>query len=161
MNSMAKFAIGLVAGVVFGLALVLSEMTNPARILGFLDVFGHWDPRLAFVMVGAIAVHAPVVYWLRRRGKPFIESKLSVPPEARIDMRLILGAALFGIGWGVAGYCPGPAVVAATRGGSALLLVVSMVVGMGLHEVLVSRRTNAALRAPREPNLASLEGAQH
>ncbi len=101
-----RFLIGLGAGILFGLGLIVARMTDPSRIQGFLDIFGQWDPRLAFVMVGAIAVHAPFAFWLRRRGKPFLADQLSLPHESRVDGRLLTGAAIFGIGWGLAGYCP-------------------------------------------------------
>ena len=145
-----KFLIGLFAGGLFGLGLVVSEMVNPARILGFLDVFGHWDPSLAFVMMGAIAVHAPFIFGLRRRGKPLLAAQFSKPPRAPVDARLVLGAALFGVGWGIAGYCPGPALVASTRSGSAAVLALSMLVGMWLHDWLAERATPNGLRT-REP----------
>jgi hypothetical protein len=149
-----KFLIGLVSGVVFGLGLVVSQMTEPARILGFLDVFGKWDPSLMFVMAGAIGVHAPFVFWLRRHGKPLLASRLSIPVEARVDAKLVIGSALFGLGWGLGGYCPGPAVVAATRNGSAAILALSMVVGMWLHDWLAERWSRNALRESKPPRLA-------
>jgi len=128
-----RFLIGILAGAIFGLGLVLAQMTDPSRILGFLDVFGHWDPRLALVMVGALAVHASSSYWIRRRGKPLLASSLHLPRQTSIDRRLMTGAALFGIGWGLAGYCPGPAIVAAPTNPSALLLALSMIVGMWIY----------------------------
>jgi len=135
-----KFLIGLAAGALFGLGLVIAQMTDPSRIIGFLDLFGQWDPRLAFVMVGAIAVHAPFVLLLRRRGKPFLANTLRIAPESRIDGRLVLGAAIFGVGWGLGGYCPGPAVVAASRHSSAALLLLSMIAGMWLFDRVFDRR---------------------
>ena len=156
MNTLGKFLIGLVAGVVFGLGLVVAQMTDPQRILGFLDVFGKWDPRLFAVMLGAIGVHAPFVFWLRRRGKPLLANRLRIPTEARIDRKLVIGAALFGVGWGIAGYCPGPAVVSAGRGGTAALFAVSMVVGMWLFDKLVARTPNDALREPRAMSIEPL-----
>jgi len=149
-----KFLIGLIAGAVFGLGLVTAQMTEPARIFGFLDVFGKWDPSLLFVMGGAILLHAPFVFWLRRRGKPLLASKLSIPSESRVDARLVLGAVIFGVGWGLGGYCPGPAVVAATRSYSAAILTLSMVVGMWLHDWFVDRSYRNALRAPKPAQLA-------
>lgn len=128
-----RFLIGLVAGAVFGSGLVCSQMTDPRRIIGFLDLFGQWDYRLALVMLGAIAVHAPFVFWLRRRKKPFLADSLSLPRETRIDRKLVIGAAIFGVGWGLGGYCPGPAIVAATRSGSAAVLTLSMLAGMIIY----------------------------
>ena len=134
-----KFLIGLTAGAVFGWGLVIAQMTDPRRIFGFLDVCGKWDPRLACVMLGAIAVHAPFVFWLRRRGKPFLADRLSFPSKTGIDRRLICGAAIFGIGWGLGGYCPGPAIVAASRSGSAAVLTLAMLLGMLLFGRVSSR----------------------
>jgi len=155
-NTLGKFLVGLVAGAVFGLGLVVAHMTDPERILGFLDVFGQWDPRLAAVMMGAIGVHAPFVFWLRRRGKPLLANNLSIPTEAPIDRRLVIGAVLFGVGWGIAGYCPGPAVVSAGRSGTAALFTVSMVVGMWLFDKLVARTPNDALRELRTISIEPL-----
>ncbi len=138
-----KFLIGLGAGVLFGLGLVIAKMTDPLRIIGFLDILGHWDPHLAFVMVGAIAVHAPFVFLLRRRGKPLLADKLSFAPESRVNTKLVLGAAIFGAGWGLGGYCPGPAIVAASRHGSAALLALSMVAGMWIFDRIFDRRKSS------------------
>ena len=149
-----KFLIGLIAGALFGLGLVIAQMTDPRRIIGFLDLFGNWDPRLAFVMVGAIAVHAPFVFLLRRRGKPFSADKLSIPPETRIDRKLIFGAALFGVGWGLAGYCPGPAIVAAPRNGSAALLTLSMLAGMWIFGRIFDRRATPSLNVRESDGIA-------
>jgi uncharacterized membrane protein YedE/YeeE len=137
---MMQLLIGLIAGGVFGAGLVVSQMTDPARVLGFLDVFGHWDPRLAFVMLGAIGVHAPVVAWLRRRGRPVFGSSLHLPERTRIDRRLVIGAAIFGVGWGLAGYCPGPALVATLASPAALMLTLSMSAGIFVHDLLLNRR---------------------
>jgi uncharacterized membrane protein YedE/YeeE len=136
---MIQLIVGVIAGGLFGAGLVLSEMTNPLRVLGFLDFFGTWDPRLAFVMVGAIVVHAPVVVWLRRRGRSLLDGPLHLPQQSSVDRRLLLGATVFGLGWGLAGYCPGPALVAAPGSVSALLLTLAMCVGMLLHDRIVSR----------------------
>lgn len=129
-----KFLIGLATGALFGIGLVVAGMTDSARIFGFLDVFGEWDPRLMFVMVGAIGVHAPFVYWLKRRGTPYLANSLTLPAQARIDVALVSGAALFGIGWGLGGFCPGPAVVASLRNGNAALVAVAMIAGMWLAD---------------------------
>jgi uncharacterized membrane protein YedE/YeeE len=140
-----RFLIGLASGALFGLGLAIAQMTDPSRIIGFLDLFGQWDPRLAFVMVGAISVHAPLAYLLRRRGKPFLAENLGIPPESRIDGRLVLGAAIFGVGWGLGGYCPGPAIVAASRSGSAAILALSMIAGMWLFDRVFDRRSKSSL----------------
>lgn len=121
-----------VAGAVFGVGLLLAGMTNPARVLGFLDVTGAWDPGLAFVMGGAVAVYALAVRWIqRRRPEPWFDVLFHLPSRRDIDRPLVIGAAIFGIGWGIAGMCPGPAVVAAATGNSAaILFVATMLLGM-------------------------------
>ena len=141
-----KFLIGLVTGGVFGVGLVVAQMTDPRRIIGFLDLIGAWDPRLLFVMVGAIAMHAPFVFWLRRRGKPLFAPRLNLAVEGRVDRKLVIGAVIFGVGWGLGGYCPGPAIVAASRSSSAALLTLSMVVGMWLFDWVAERRLSASAK---------------
>jgi uncharacterized protein len=109
-------ASAFVAAVLFAIGLVISGMTTPSKVVGFLDVFGQWDPSLAFVMVGAIGVHA-VLHWLiRKRPSPLFAGVFHIPTKGRIDMRLVLGAVLFGVGWGIAGLCPGPALVVSIAG---------------------------------------------
>lgn len=121
----------LLSGLLFGVGLLLSGMTDPAKVLGFLDVFGAWDPSLAFVMIGGIAVARLGVVLVGRRGATVSGLPLCLPPRRSIDGRLIVGSALFGAGWGLAGYCPGPAVVSLGFGSSsALALVVGMLVGL-------------------------------
>jgi uncharacterized protein len=102
----------LIAGLIFGLGLAISQMINPLKVLGFLDVLGNWDPSLAFVMVGAIAVTLPGFLLLKTLQKPVFAADFKWPERSNIDRRLILGASLFGIGWGLAGYCPGPGIAA-------------------------------------------------
>ncbi len=125
------------AGLVFGLGLVISGMANPAKVLGFLDLGGLWDPSLAFVMGGAVAVAAPGLAWLRRRRASLSGEPLHWPTATRIDLRLAAGSLAFGAGWGMAGFCPGPALVAAAAGvHAALVFVAAMVVGMGLFSAI-------------------------
>ena len=104
--------IPFISGILFGLGLAISNMVNPGRVLAFLDVFGSWDPTLAFVMGGAILVTIPGFYFTLKREKPLFSGKFAMPAKKEIDKPLILGAALFGIGWGLAGFCPGPAIAA-------------------------------------------------
>lgn len=112
---------GLFAGALFGVGLVVSEMVNPARVIGFLDITGAWDPTLAFVLGGALAIAIPG-YWLTRRWqKPLIDDAFHVPPAGTIDAKLLVGAGLFGTGWGLAGLCPGPALAALGTGQPAIL----------------------------------------
>ena len=123
----------LVAGLLFGAGLVISGMANPSNVLGFLTLDAHWNPSLALVMGGALAVTVPGFAWIHRRrrlidGTPFLPMA-----HAAIDRRLLVGAALFGLGWGLSGYCPGPAIVSAGLGHTdALWLVMSMVAGAWL-----------------------------
>ena len=127
----------LLCGLLFGLGLLISGMSNPARVLNFLDLSANWDATLAFVMGGAILMAAPGMYWVQKRSKPFFADKFDIPTSKTIDARLILGSAAFGIGWGISGFCPGPAVVAiASMQSDVLLFVGAMVIGMLLHYFL-------------------------
>ena len=137
--------LSLLAGLVFGIGLIVSGMANPAKVLGFLDITGNWDPSLAFVMGGAIAVGAVAFAMARRRTRSFLGLEMRLPESTRLDRRLVIGSLMFGIGWGIAGFCPGPALVAVGMGeGKALLFAASMVAGMALFEWLESRRLTAA-----------------
>lgn len=129
------FASLVVAGLLFGGGLLVSGMTQPARVVGFLDPVHHWDPSLAFVMIGAIGVYAIAHAVIRRRRKePWFDVKFHVPTRKDIDPQLVVGAALFGIGWALGGLCPGPALVTAASGAtSSLLFVAAMFTGMWLH----------------------------
>lgn len=128
-------------GLVFGLGLILSGMANPAKVLGFLDVAGLWDPSLIFVMAGAIGVGFFAFLWARGRRVSLLGAEMKLPAATVIDRRLVLGATLFGIGWGVAGFCPGPALVGLGMGqGKALLFVAAMLAGMALFELIEHRR---------------------
>lgn len=123
---LASFA----AGAIFGLGLVISGMANPAKVIGFLDIAGNWDPTLAFVMGGAILVAFPAYRWAASREKPLLTEKWSLPDRNDIDMRLLAGAALFGVGWGLAGFCPGPALAAiGIAPVDALTFVIAMIAG--------------------------------
>ena len=131
----------LLAGLLFGLGLLVSGMADPAKVLGFLDLAGAWDPSLAFVMGGAIAVGALAFAVARRRTVSFLGAAMKLPTSRDIDRRLVIGSIVFGIGWGVAGFCPGPGLVALGMGEvKALVFVVAMLVGMGLFEALEARR---------------------
>jgi len=134
-----------VAGVIFGLGLIVSGMADPAKVLGFLDLAGAWDPSLAFVMAGAISVAAVAFGVARERTVSFLGVEMNLPKTRRIDRRLVAGSLMFGIGWGVAGFCPGPGLVALGMGEiKALVFVVAMLAGMGLYEVLERRKQRQA-----------------
>ena len=140
---MTVFA-SLLAGLVFGLGLIVSGMADPAKVLGFLDLGGAWDPSLAFVMAGAIAVSAFAFAVARKRTASFLGATMKLPTSRDIDRRLVIGSVLFGIGWGVAGFCPGPGLVALGMGEfKALVFVVAMLLGMGAFELLERRGASA------------------
>lgn len=124
-----KHFMGFVSGLLFALGLGISGMTKPTKVLGFLDLSGSWDPSLMFVMVGGIAVYATLYAVVRRRPKPVFEDKFHVPPPRSIDRTLLLGAGLFGVGWGLGGYCPGPALTALAHGAPTTLAFVAAMVG--------------------------------
>lgn len=135
----------LLAGLLFGLGLLTSGMTDPAKVQGFLDLFGRWDPSLAFVMGGAIVVAIGAFTLARRRmalgRKSWSGEPIELPTSKIIDARLIGGGVLFGIGWGLAGFCPGPALVALSSGfGPALWFVPAMLAGMALHDAVWRQR---------------------
>ena len=131
----------LLAGLIFGIGLIVSGMANPAKVLGFLDLFGRWDPSLALVMAGAIAVGAIGFAFASRRQLSLLGVPMSLPTERTVDKRLVLGSVVFGVGWGLAGFCPGPALVAlgAVRM-EAVVFVASMVAGMLLFSGIERRR---------------------
>jgi uncharacterized protein len=127
----------LVSGALFGIGLAMSGMTDPRRVLGFLDVFGDFDPTLLFVLGGAVVTTAVLFRFVLRRGSPVLASTFQLSKLRDIDRRLLGGAALFGIGWGFAGYCPGPALAGLGIGSvEALWFVPAMIVGMFLHRAL-------------------------
>ena len=145
---MATVFASLLAGLVFGLGLIVSGMANPAKVLGFLDLAGAWDPSLAFVMAGAIAVGSLAFAVARKRTLSFLGAAIKLPMSRDIDRRLVIGSVLFGIGWGVAGFCPGPGLVALGMGEvKALVFVIAMLVGMGIFELLERRKQAALLLA--------------
>jgi uncharacterized protein len=126
-----------ISGLIFAIGLALSGMTQPDKVMNFLDFAGQWDPSLAFVMGGGVLLNA-ALYWLTRRKleRPLLAPSFALPLRTRIDWPLMAGAALFGVGWGLGGYCPGPAIAAAPLGGaSALMFLGAMMLGMKLHDV--------------------------
>lgn len=128
------------AGVVFGLGLIVGGMTNPAKVLAFLDISGDWDPSLAIVMMGAIAVGFFAFKAAAKQSRSLLGLPMQLPAMKQVDRKLVIGALLFGAGWGLAGFCPGPAVASLLVGGSAVwIFVASMLVGMALHTLAVRR----------------------
>ena len=102
----------LISGIIFGLGLTISGMVNPQKVLGFLNIFDEWDPSLSFVMVGAILIFSPLHFIFKRKSRPFFAQSFIIPSKEDIDKNLILGSSIFGIGWGLVGFCPGPAISA-------------------------------------------------
>ena len=134
-----RILFALFAGVLFGLGLALSGMTNPDKVLNFLDVAGDWDPSLALVMLAALAVATPGYAWARRRGRASCGDALQMPTNTRVDMRLLLGSVLFGLGWGIAGYCPGPALANLAHATTeAFVFVAALLAGSQLARLLPS-----------------------
>ncbi|ENY0908311.1 DUF6691 family protein [Serratia marcescens] len=138
---MFKSLLALLSGVIFGLGLIVAGMANPAKVLAFLDVTGQWDPSLALVMVGAIAVAAPAFLWARRRERSLLGEPLQIPAAGRVERRLLAGSALFGVGWGIAGICPGSAwVLAGAEIQRVWPFLLAMLAGMALYEIIMRRR---------------------
>ncbi|MDX1755005.1 MAG: DUF6691 family protein [Marinobacter sp.] len=132
------------AGLIFGLGLLLSGLANPAKVLGFLDLAGAWDPSLALVMVGAIAVGALAFALAKNRPRTALGATIELPKAVHLDKRLVLGSLTFGLGWGLAGFCPGPALVALGAGeAKAAVFVLAMAAGMWIFQLLESRRKPA------------------
>ena len=121
--------VALLAGILFGAGLTLSGMTDPQKVLGFLDLAGAWQPTLAFVMGGALMVTLPTFALIRIRSKPLLTSKFYLPINKELDRPLLLGAAYFGIGWGIAGYCPGPAVASLATGSPSIAAFCAAMIG--------------------------------
>jgi hypothetical protein len=139
---MSRVAFAFVLGLLFGAGLIVSQMSNPAKVIGFLDLAGAWDPSLALVMAGAVAVFGLAYRLSLRRHAPLLESKFHAPEKTRIDAPLLIGAAIFGIGWGLAGFCPGPAIVAAGFGDARVwLFLAAMAAGVGLLRLMRAGRS--------------------
>jgi uncharacterized protein len=146
---MARILTALVAGTIFGVGLAVSQMVDPAKVVAFLDLAGNWDPSLAFVMGGAVAVSAVGFRIVLGRGQPLLEPSFSLPISRSVDPRLILGAALFGIGWGISGFCPGPAVASLAFGlPESVLFLAAMVGGMFLQARVPGRASRPVTSVP-------------
>lgn len=132
MHTLGAFA----AGLIFGIGLIVSGMTDASKVIGFLDLAGRWDPSLAFVMVGAIIVGMIGYAVARKRTVAFLGGAMRLPTQRHIDRRLVLGSLVFGAGWGLAGFCPGPAIVSLGAGqDKAVVFVIAMLAGMALYEI--------------------------
>lgn len=144
MHALSAFLVGLI----FGIGLIVSGMTDPSKIISFLDLTGRWDPSLAFVMGGAVVVGLIAFRVARRRTAAFLGGAMHLPTAQQIDRRLVLGSLAFGVGWGLAGYCPGPAMVSVGMGQEkAIVFVVAMLAGMGIYELIEwLRRSNSVNR---------------
>ena len=145
MTSAKSILAALASGLVFGVGLIVGGMANPAKVLGFLDIAGLWDPSLALVMGGAVCVGIGAFFIARKRGQScgqsFLGTPLSLPTAQQIDRRLLLGSVTFGIGWGLAGFCPGPALVALGAGEiKAAAFVAAMLAGMATYELIEKGR---------------------
>ncbi|MDO8280267.1 MAG: YeeE/YedE family protein [Burkholderiaceae bacterium] len=136
LRSLTEFSVGLI----FGVGLILSGMTDPGKVIGFLDLFGAWDPSLALVMGGAVMVGIIAFAIARQRTTTFLGHALALPTSTDIDKRLVIGGLAFGVGWGLAGFCPGPALVSLGMGQpKAVAFVVAMLVGMMFYELIDGR----------------------
>jgi len=134
---MKRCVIAFLSGLVFGIGLIVSQMSNPAKVIGFLDITGSWDPSLALVMAGALAVFGTVYWSIRGAGAPLMAERFVAPTETRIDRPLLAGSLMFGVGWGLSGFCPGPAIVSTTFGNPLVwLFVAGMIAGMLLYRFL-------------------------
>lgn len=139
MPTLMAFAVGLL----FGCGLILAGMTNPAKVIGFLDLAGEWDPSLALVMGGAMGIASLAFALARHRSRSLLGLPMQIPSLRTIDAKLVLGSAAFGIGWGLGGLCPGPALVALAMGRTeAMTFVAAMLAGMALHGWFTSRKTH-------------------
>ena len=137
---MAAIVSALFIGMLFGFGLAVSEMIDPARVIGFLDVAGRWDPTLLFVMGGALALTVPAFPLILRRARPLLAAFFALPTKSKTDGSLMAGAIIFGVGWGVAGFCPGPALAALASGSpSVALFVVAMIAGQWAASLLEKR----------------------
>jgi len=139
-KSLLRGASSLTAGLVFGVGLAVAQMTDPRKVLDFLDITGEWDPSLLFVLGAAVVVSAAAFRWVLAHPAPRLDEQFHLPPSTQIDFRLIRGSIIFGIGWGLAGYCPGPAISSLGFGNpEAIWVLVSMLAGIALQRWLDGR----------------------
>lgn len=137
---MLKMLVCLLSGALFGVGLALAGMTNPIKVQDFLDISGHWDPSLAFVMGGAVAITVVAFAWILKRNKPWLAERFYLPSAVKLDRKLVVGAAIFGVGWGLTGYCPGPAIASVLSANSEVwLFVPAMLMGGWLERAINPR----------------------
>lgn len=166
MNATVKSAlVAFGAGALFAVGLLVSGMTQPEKVTGFLDVTGAWDPSLAFVMIGAIGVHFVARRFIVRRGVPLAAAEFEMPKRTTLDLPLVVGAAIFGVGWGISGYCPGPSLVTLGSGSlEGIVFVVAMAGGMWAHRLVrpkaraIVAESVAALQPPELVGGARTDG---
>ncbi len=133
-HSGKRAIVAFLGGIIFAFGLGISGMSDPKKILGFLNVLGKWDPQLIFVMIGALAVHIPANLYMKKKHSPVLDVKMHLPHQTSISRELMIGSAIFGVGWALSGFCPGPGLVASMDGNwSAITFVIAMVVGMAIH----------------------------
>lgn len=148
---MAQLVVAFVAGLIFAAGLIISEMSNPAKVLSFLDVMGDWDPTLALVMGGALLVTFPAFGWVLKRSAPLLGASFVLPTKQQLDTPLLAGSAIFGVGWGLAGLCPGPALTAAGTGAAgAIVFVAAMMTGTLLARHLLEPYLESRRHVPQE-----------
>ena len=137
---MKRAVVAFVCGLVFGVGLIISQMSNPAKVIGFLDITGDWDPSLALVMAGAVAVFGVLYRLALRQGTPLLAPRFTLPEKDSLDAPLMVGALVFGVGWGLGGFCPGPAIVSAAFGDARVwAFVAAMLAGMLVYRVGLRR----------------------
>jgi uncharacterized membrane protein YedE/YeeE len=150
----ARGLVAFIAGLLFAVGLAVSGMTHPSKVLGFLDFAGDWDPSLALVMGAGVLVNVVLFQLALRRGRPLLATSFALPPYSRVDRALVVGSILFGVGWGAAGFCPGPALVTVVSGATPVVVfVVAMLTGMAGYDLLVARRP-AQAQGQRAPSAA-------
>ncbi|QUY46032.1 YeeE/YedE family protein (plasmid) [Acaryochloris sp. 'Moss Beach'] len=146
---MKQQLITLISGIFFGLGLGISQMIDRERVLGFLDVTGTWDPTLLFTLGGAVGVTILTFRWVLGRSTPIFSPKFYLPTKQAIDGQLLMGSAIFGIGWGIAGYCPGPGLVALVLGiWNPFLFVISLIFGSLVYQWITTQRVNCSQKVP-------------
>ncbi len=154
---MPRMIVALFAGILFGVGLAISGMVNPAKVIGFLDVAGNWDPTLMFVMGGALLVTIPAFRLILKRPRPILADGFALPTRSALDGRLLGGATLFGVGWGLSGFCPGPAVVAMVTGLTPVFaFVAAMGAGMAIYTTIFERPHRGGATANRQAPRASV-----